>query len=601
MASSDTTPGAENESRPQARSIPKSEWPIDRKQAFQSLHSDYRQRAISMRRTGWIYMAVTFCLLGLAVAAVLSAQELARQDVELGSLKELRIKSIEVSEKIAEVEDKLNSLNYTDYLEVVTSDGRGIAVGRDGGVLSGENALKDWRHRISKTDVNINAVAIHENGEVAVFVGEKGKIGISRRLGRHWRARKMLQTREFHAVVFGKGHHKARALAVGNRGTIGVSTDNGQNWKPSAQGLVTDDLRAVTFVGRTGNAIAVGENGVIVGSTDGGDSWEIRERAVERGVKRKADLYAVESVGDEVVVAVGENGTVRTSTDGGTTWTTSSRIKRERRDFLDLALSENGRYGVAVGDDGLIAVSRNGYTKWTLLDQELTERFNAIGIDKSGDTAIAAGQDGTIIVGSDRGEVWAYVERKSLNEINSLAFADGVAVFVGENSTVLRGEFFGGHAASDIRMHVISSEFDVGEREKALKVQKESLEQHLKLIAEHEEKTKTEMEEMGSEFAEYIFFQTNALRIGILVVLMFLSQHLIVLARYNFRIAELYHGRGNVLMATIEAISWSSLSVKDFEQLIYAFSIEGIDIGRTPRSVMQMAMDMSRSIVQRRS
>ena len=325
----------------------------------------------------------------------------------------------------------------------------------------------------------------------------------------------------------------------------------------------------------------------------------------EKGVKGKPDLHAVESVGNNVVVAAGEDATIRVSTNRGGNWGSPITIGDGRDDFLDVALTAaNGGFGIAVGDDGLIAVSTPPYTRWSHRGRDITERFNAVVIDKSGKTAIAAGEAGTIIVSSSKGDRWEYVDRTSRisrNELMALSIDGKVAVFVGENSTVLRGEMPDGQGARYMEMQVISNRFQIGERKNALREQKKRLEERLEQLAEYGQKTTAELEKMGSELAEYVFFQTNALRVGILVVLMFLSQHLMVLARYNFRLSELYYTRSKVLMATAEAVSWSSLTAEEFDQVMRTFSTEDLEFGRTPRSVVEMAMEFAKSIVQRKS
>lgn len=192
-----------------------------------------------------------------------------------------------------------------------------------------------------------------------------------------------------------------------------------------------------------------------------------------------------------------------------------------------------------------------------------------------------------------------FIEKKSRNEIQALSFDGKVAMFVGENSTILRGEIFNRQMPQEMEIDIISSRFDTHTRRKELDAQQRRLEEQLRVFKNFEEKTTAEAKEIQTELSQYIFFQTNALRVGILVILMFLSQHLMVLARYQLRLAEFCHARSSVLMATSEAVSWSSLTTEEFQHLMRAFSPEGVEFGATPRSVVDMAVDLTKSILRR--
>ena len=446
MASSDERPQIEGTSQPEVSLESGRNWPRDRKQAFQWLYDDYRRRAASTGRSGWTYLLLTFVLLGMAIAAVIAAPLLARQDVEMETPKELRIKIVETIEQLTEVENELAGLRFTDFTDVVIGAERGIVVGNDGTLLTSRRNQTDWVHRSSTIGADINAVAIDSDGENAVAVGDNGSISVLGLRGRNWLARDVLTTKNFSDVVFQGGGNRATAIAVGNDGAIEVSHDGGRTWEARATKLVGYDLDAITFVGVSGTAIAVGDNGVILHSIDGGDEWAIRDP----GNKDGQDLYAVESLGNGVVVAVGERGTIRVSSDGGRTWWHRG-IRDTRDDFLAIALSANGGFGVAVGDDGLIATSSDNFTGWSTRSRNITERFNAIVIAGSGKTAVAAGEAGAIIVSTDKGNTWEYIEKKSRNEIQALSFDGKVAMFVGEKSTVLRGEIFDGLGVCRIR------------------------------------------------------------------------------------------------------------------------------------------------------
>lgn len=574
-------------------SPPSQNWPLDRKQAFEQLYKNYTRRAALMRWSGWTYLLLTFSLLGIAGLAVVYAPELARQDAEMDSSKEFRMEAIDTRQKLMEVKNELDGLRFADFTDVAISTEHSIIVGSDGTLLMSDRNQADWQYRPSDTEMDINAIAIDRSGENAIAVGDDGTITVLDR-GRRWIVRdedEVITTKDLNDIVFQNVGSSATAIAVGDDGTVMVSRDNGQTWTPRATGLVRHDLNAVAFVGTTDTVIAVGDKGVVLVSNDGGTQWKVRDT----GRKDGQDLYAIESSGANLVVAVGEKGTIRVSINRGQTWSDRG-IRDTRDDFLAVALSPNGRFGIAVGDDGLFAVSQGNLTNWNHHIKNITERFNSVVIDANGKTAVAAGEGGTIIVISDEGNTWSLVEKKSRNEIEALSFDGKVAMFVGENSTILRGEIYNEQMPQEMELDIISSKLDTHTRQKKLEEQQDRLEEHLEVTEDFAKETAKEAKATQTELAQYIFFQTNALRVGILVILMFLSQHLVVLARYQLRLAEFYHARSCVLMATSETVPWSSLTTEEFQDLMRTFSTEVVEFGATPRSVVDMAVDLTKSI-----
>ena len=594
MASTDQKSSAEDPSQIRPSLESERNWPGDRKQAFQRLYDDYTRQAASLRRIAMNYLFLTFLLLTVGAVAVVNAPLLARQDVEMETPKELRMKVIETMQQLMEVENELDGLRFADFTDVAIGTEHSIIVGSDGTLLMSGTNQTGWRYRPSDTRANINATAIDRSGENAIAVGDGGTISVLG-LRSGWTVRdNVLETKDFNDVVLRRVGSRPTAIAVGDDGIIVVSHDNGRTWHRRATGLVGHDLNAVAFVGPTDTVIAVGDKGVVLISTDGGNQWNVRDPGPTHG----EDLYAIATFSTNWAVAAGENGTIRVSTDRGQTWSHRG-IRDTRHDFLAVALSSNGRFGVAVGDDGLLAIFRGNFTNWVLHTKNIKERLNSIVIDPNGKTAVAAGEGGTIIVSPDEGHTWLFIEKKSRNEIRALSFDGKVAMFVGENSTILRGEISAGQRAQNMEFQIISSSSETSARKMEIQAQKRRLEELLTALKIFEEKTAAEAEKLQTELVQYIFFQTNALRVGILVILIFLSQHLMVLARYQLRLAEFYHARASVLMMTSQAVSWSSLTTDEFQHLMRAFSPEGVEFGATPRSVVDMAVDLTKSILRR--
>ena len=88
-----------------------------------------------------------------------------------------------------------------------------------------------------------------------------------------------------------------------------------------------------------------------------------------------------------------------------------------------------------------------------------------------------------------------------------------------------------------------------------------------------------------SAHTSWVFlFQTNSLRVAVLLVVMFLSQHLISLARYDIRVAAFYLARRDALSLFMQEtlLSWSS--TEEFERLTSTLSPDGLDFWRPPRT-----------------
>lgn len=84
-----------------------------------------------------------------------------------------------------------------------------------------------------------------------------------------------------------------------------------------------------------------------------------------------------------------------------------------------------------------------------------------------------------------------------------------------------------------------------------------------------------------------VLLQIDFLRIGLLTVLILMSQHVIKLARYNFRLMTFYRARQDVLlMTTTDALPLSKLTPKGLEQAANALSPDHVDPELSSRNPM---------------
>ena len=124
--------------------------------------------------------------------------------------------------------------------------------------------------RLAQVGRGINAVAISDDGQRAVAVGNGGVILTSSNGGQSWAAQTSGTTNRFNGVsLSGDGQ---RAVAVGDGGVILTSSNGGQSWAAQTSGT-TNALNGVSLSGDGQRAVAVGEGGVILTSSNGGQSW----------------------------------------------------------------------------------------------------------------------------------------------------------------------------------------------------------------------------------------------------------------------------------------------------------------------------------------
>lgn len=91
-----------------------------------------------------------------------------------------------------------------------------------------------------------------------------------------------------------------------------------------------------------------------------------------------------------------------------------------------------------------------------------------------------------------------------------------------------------------------------------------------------------------------VLFQIDFLRIGLLTVLILMSQHVLKLARYNFRLMTFYRARQDVLlMTTTEALPWSTLSPADLEQAANALSPDHVDPEISSKTLIEMLRQLA--------
>ena len=163
--------------------------------------------------------------------------------------------------------------------------GISVAVGDEGLILVSDAAANNsWTHVHIVSNVDLNAVALSEDGQITAIAGENGMIMVSRNLRESWdsiRLERRFSKADFNDIALSNDGNFM--IAVGDEGTICVSQkNNGFNWN-CGKFKVEDkhpDLHGVSVTGDGGRAIAVGEEGEFLFLSDGStsnysiDTWQ---------------------------------------------------------------------------------------------------------------------------------------------------------------------------------------------------------------------------------------------------------------------------------------------------------------------------------------
>lgn len=137
--------------------------------------------------------------------------------------------------------------------------------------------------------------------------------------------------------------------------------------------------------------------------------------------------------------------------------------------------------------------------------------------------------------------------------------------------------------------------------ESAEKLEMEQLKIRRKRIAQSLNDTKKSQREsiLGISYSDLsdfsiVLFHIDFLRVGLLTVLILMSQHMIKLARYNFRLVTFYRARQDVLlMTTTEALPWPTLTPTDLDQATIALSPDHLDPELSSKTPIEMLRQLA--------
>ena len=564
----------------------------NRPSAIQSLYRNYEQRAEEAKKHAKYFLIVNFFLLVLAVFAVIYAPYLAKKDVK-ESLSEIEDIIKSEDEELKDIDNQIARSRVRKFSDMGAS-GNGkivIVVGEGGFIQTSDDKGKGWEYQNSKTKEDLNAITISTNGKTAIAVGENGAVAVSTNGGGKWTTPKVSTRKDFNDVEIGNGPDNSYAIAVGDKGNIQVSKDGGKTWSMS-KSKTANRINAVTFVG--GTAVAVGNNGTILVSQDRGRQWTqgyVNELTTEELEKMDFDAVTCSDDGNTVVI-VGENGIVLVSQDRGRQWIRGyvnglSDRKLKKMDFNAVTFSSDPSTVIAVGENGTIWGSTDRGGTWKAQDSNVADDLVAIALSDDGRRAVAAGEDGTILVTMDGGRTWVQRDAKTSSTLTAVVLNDNGVIFIGENSTILRSKLEEGHSLRNMKIKTISDRFYVENKLEQLEIERESIQESLDDIKKSRRERILGDSDSDSNKFPIALFQTNFLRIGLLTVLILMSQHVLKLARYNFRLMTFYRARQDVLlMTTADALPLSKLTPKGLEHAAHALSPDHVDPELSSRNPM---------------
>lgn len=449
---------------------------------------------------------------------------------------------------------------------------------------------KQLRERPLWQGTRFNSIAIIRGDETAAIVGRIGLIMISEGDRHSWIEAPSNTESEIYGIAL--SDNGKTAVAVGERGLIRFSSDGGKTWVNPGN-ITAKNINSVALSGGGEIAVAVGDEGLVRISRDRGETW------VNPGNITAENINGVAlSQSGEVAIFVGDDGLIQVSSDGGTTWNVRDDTREERDDFRAVAVSTDGKTAIAVGRRGLVYRSGDSEKSWDLVQSNVGVDLNAVALSGDGDVAIAVGDDGIVLVSTDGGENWNARDSRTSNDLNAVALEEGeiAALIVGDRMTILQLT-----SSRQVGFSKISS---VGEP----RIRRHLSEEEIGRIENLEEK------ENQGEYSEYsatkdkVLIYSTGLRIGSILVFLLWVRQIANLMHYNLRLAVYYNARANAIrLFRSEELSRPGegdvLSRQErialLEQLMHAVSPDNIDIGRSPRSVVEHAMRLPRAMLRR--
>ena len=573
---------------------------------------DHEKRACGSRREGYMYLVLILVLLVITIMlckeagtflndeigrSAKKAQEIAEDSAK--NAQEIAEDSAENAQETVIVEDQDSSRSIS-LRDIARCGDTAIAVGRRGVIQVSTDDGNTWEGSSIGTR-RLDAIAFSGKCAVAIAVGRRGVILVSTDSGKTWDAPQTGTRNSFNDVAL--SDDGKTAIAVGDRGLFRFSRDGGQTWEPD--NVTSQNVNGVALSGDGDTAVAVGDDNFIRVFTkqDGkwipGKDWTDHEgnNAWTRSGGSKRDDFEAVALGSDgkSAVVVGDDGAILFSADvraGDGGWSRETG-KEDSDDFKAVAISENGKTVVAVGQRGTIWRSVNGGKSWSFRDSRQGNTLKAVAVSDDGEVAVAVGRDGTVLASEDHGKGWMFHDGSMANRLYGVAFdARGrTAIIVGDKSIILRLEFSSGKTPSMeiLREEVVPVGSDAGEQRVSPPDMTKTYSGGLFQRQAEIEQRLVEREQADLNLFLILIYLTRA---GIIVVFMFIAQHLFGLFRYKLRLAAYYDARRDAILLVPKDALPRPRNIDEFDQLMQALSPDDLEIGRPSKTVMDRMMRM---------
>ncbi len=244
-----------------------------------------------------------------------------------------------------------------------------------------------------------------------------------------------------HSLLLDGAVQEDLAVAVGERGHVLVSRDQGRTWNQSQ--VPTQATLTAVYLHNNTLGWAVGHDAVILRTRDGGETWE----KVHSAPEEERPLLDIWFRDERHGFAIGAYGYFLATEDGGDNWAPVEigATDEEEDEFYGggfdyhlnhLALSASGRLFIAA-EAGTVYRSDDGGESWVSLPSPYEGSFfGSLPLDD--DALLLFGLRGHLYRSGDAGETWTRVETSTTAMItDGIRLQDGTVILSGLSGTQL--------------------------------------------------------------------------------------------------------------------------------------------------------------------
>ena len=476
--------------------------------------------------------------------------------------------------------------------------------------------------------VHLNDIA--SCAETVVAVGDDGAVSVSNDRAQSWKNVENAFDGDFLAVAFSADC--SHVVAAGTRGILLESSNGGTSWS-SGVSVTRNTINSVAINKDGTTRVAVGRNGLFIASSHG-TAWQkmtglgdeigssvalsddgqaavvaSRHGSVQLFEKKQNGEFTLRSKFDrgstrfKVVVvddrssfrafAFGENRAILAYANQGWRYV-NDPDQEDRRDIVDVAV--HGGNFLAVGDGGLQMASIDG-RNWNSPKGFQGNDLTSIAINGNGTAAVSVGADGTILfaltdrnwwAGSHAGRpLWKLISVRTTSEFSGVTFvAEDKFAVVGEMTRMQ------GNVSEQTSVYLC----DLYENTNQLSpnapcvladgVGKIVREERMESASGDGVDKAVDGGDNIRWWADETFIellQNNVIRLGTIMLFLFMASHLFRLARYYSRLAAYYRARADAFALSSQEFSGPS-NMAEMEQAMLTLSPDHLETRVTASS-----------------